>query len=132
MLIYATDHFVLPLPAGHRFPMRKYARLRERVTGLVPHRMRVPPAATDAELAHAHDPAYIAAVSAGTLDPRAMRRIGFPWSAAPLPRRRDASRAPRLRRGLLRVQRCRGRGHDAALRGPCAPRAHRRPRRPPG
>jgi len=29
VLIYYTDHFVLPLPAGHRFPMRKYAALRE-------------------------------------------------------------------------------------------------------
>jgi hypothetical protein len=43
MLIYATDHFVLPLPPGHRFPMAKYARLRERVTALAPGRMREPP-----------------------------------------------------------------------------------------
>ena len=82
MLIYATDHFVLPLPPGHRFPMAKYARLRERVAAIAPDRMREPPAATDAELALAHDPAYIEAVTAGTLDVRAMRRIGFPWSPA--------------------------------------------------
>ena len=27
---FYSDHFVLPLPDGHRFPMAKYARLRER------------------------------------------------------------------------------------------------------
>jgi hypothetical protein len=29
--LFYTDQYVLPLPAGHRFPMEKYARLRERV-----------------------------------------------------------------------------------------------------
>ena len=28
MDLFYTDVFVLPLPAGHRFPMEKYARLR--------------------------------------------------------------------------------------------------------
>ncbi len=28
---FYADHFVLPLPPGHRFPMAKYARLRERL-----------------------------------------------------------------------------------------------------
>jgi hypothetical protein len=27
--LFYTDVFVLPLPAGHRFPMEKYSRLRE-------------------------------------------------------------------------------------------------------
>ena len=31
MRAFYSDHFVLPLPDGHRFPMAKYARLRERV-----------------------------------------------------------------------------------------------------
>ena len=93
MLIYATDHFVLPLPAGHRFPMRKYARLRERVSEVAADRMRVPPAATDHELAQAHDLAYIAAVSQGTLDERAMKRIGFPWSPGMVERSRRSAGA---------------------------------------
>ncbi len=93
MLIFATDHFVLPLPPGHRFPMAKYARLRERVAAVAPERMREPPAATDAELARAHDPAYVAAVAAGTLDERAMRRIGFPWSPAMVERSRRSAGA---------------------------------------
>jgi acetoin utilization deacetylase AcuC-like enzyme len=93
MLIYATDHFVLPLPLGHRFPMAKYARLRERVTAIAPDRIREPPAATDAELVRAHDPAYLAAVTTGSLDERAMRRIGFPWSPAMVERSRRSTGA---------------------------------------
>jgi acetoin utilization deacetylase AcuC-like enzyme len=93
MLIYATDHYVLPLPPGHRFPMAKYARLRERVAALAPERMREPPAATDAELVRAHDPAYVAAVTHGTLDERALRRIGLPWSPAMVERSRRSAGA---------------------------------------
>jgi acetoin utilization deacetylase AcuC-like enzyme len=93
MLIYATDHFVLPLPPGHRFPMAKYARLRERVTAITPDRIREPPAATNEELARADDPAYVEAVTTGTLDERAMRRIGFPWSPAMVERSRRSTGA---------------------------------------
>ncbi len=93
MLIYASDRYVLPLPAGHRFPMAKYSRLRERVAAIAGERMREPPAATDEELARAHDPAYIAAVASGTLDERAMRRIGFPWSPAMVERSRRSAGA---------------------------------------
>jgi acetoin utilization deacetylase AcuC-like enzyme len=93
MLIYYTDHFVLPLPPGHRFPMRKYAALRERVAAVAPERLRVPPAATDAELARAHDPAYVAAVCGGTLDAGAQKRIGFPWSPAMIERSRRSAGA---------------------------------------
>ena len=93
MLIYYTDHFVLPLPQGHRFPMRKYAALRERVAQFAPGLLRVPPAATDAELGRAHDPAYVAAVCAGTVDARAQRRIGFPWSPGMVERSRRSAGA---------------------------------------
>ena len=93
MLIYYTDHFVLPLPTGHRFPMRKYAALRERVAGVAPAIMRVPPSATNTELERAHDPSYIAEVSRGTLEARAMKRIGFPWSLAMIERSRRSAGA---------------------------------------
>ena len=33
MKVFYSDHFVLPLPEGHRFPMTKYSLLRERVEG---------------------------------------------------------------------------------------------------
>jgi len=93
MRIYHTDHFVLPLPAGHRFPMRKYAELRQRVAAVAPDLLSVPEAATDAELALAHDPAYVRAVAAGTLDGPALRRIGFPWSPAMVERSRRSTGA---------------------------------------
>ncbi len=93
MLIYYTDHFVLPLPAGHRFPMRKYAALRERVRAVAGDRLRVPDAATDAELMRAHEPAYVTAACSGSLDARALRRIGFPWSPAMIERSRRSAGA---------------------------------------
>ncbi len=81
MQAFYSDHFVLPLPPGHRFPMGKYRLLRERlgaVAGLV---MREAPAATDGELALAHQPSYVSAVVEGHLTAAEQREIGFPWSA---------------------------------------------------
>lgn len=43
-------------------------------------RLAVPPAATDEDLVRVHTPEYVAAVTNGSLDPAAVRRIGFPWS----------------------------------------------------
>jgi len=80
---FYADHFVLPLPAGHRFPMAKYARLRERLRSELPQVcMQEALPASDGELALVHTPDYIAAVAAGTLAPPAQREIGFPWSPA--------------------------------------------------
>ena len=92
-MIFASDTFVLPLPPGHRFPMAKYARLRERVARIAPARMFVPEAASDVELGRAHDAVYVAAVSRGELDERAQRRIGFPWSPAMVERSRRSAGA---------------------------------------
>jgi acetoin utilization deacetylase AcuC-like enzyme len=91
--IFYTDQFVLPLPPGHRFPMPKYSGLRERVAAVAAHRMDVPEAATDRELLRAHDGKYVDDVVGGHLDERAMRRIGFPWSAAMVERSRRSAGA---------------------------------------
>ena len=82
MEIYYTDHYVLPLPPGHRFPMRKYRALRERVSELAGTCMHVPAPASDDALMRVHDVAYIAAVRDGTLSVSELRRIGFPWTEA--------------------------------------------------
>lgn len=83
MHAFYADHFVLPLPEGHRFPMAKYALLRERLACECPSiRWAEAPAASDGELALAHTPSYIAAVSDGGLTPAQQREIGFPWSPA--------------------------------------------------
>jgi acetoin utilization deacetylase AcuC-like enzyme len=91
--VFSTSQFVLPLPPEHRFPMAKYARLGERVAARVPQLVQVPPAASDDELALAHDRAYIDAVATGTLPAAAQRRIGFPWSAAMVERSRRSTGA---------------------------------------
>ena len=83
MKIFYHDHFVLPLPDGHRFPMNKYALLRRRVAEAAlaaPDAMRVPRPAADEEIGRAHTAGYLRKVKAGTLTPKEVRRIGFPWS----------------------------------------------------
>ncbi len=81
MQAFYADNFVLPLPAGHRFPMAKYRLLRDRlVAELSAVQMAQAPAASDGELALVHTPGYIAAVTEGTLPAPAQREIGFPWS----------------------------------------------------
>jgi acetoin utilization deacetylase AcuC-like enzyme len=78
---FYADSFVLPLPAGHRFPMAKYGLLRERLALEAPQVLfEQARAATDGELALVHTPAYIAAVADGGLSAAAQRELGFPWS----------------------------------------------------
>ena len=77
---FFTDHFVLPLPAGHRFPMEKYRMLREQVSHMSGLNLKEAPAADDAALLLAHTPEYVGKVTNGTLTPAEVREIGFPWS----------------------------------------------------
>ncbi|WP_374668871.1 histone deacetylase [Ramlibacter sp.] len=83
MQVFYADQFVLPLPAGHRFPMEKYRLLRDRLAAELPQ-IRLGPAepATEGQLALAHTPGYIEAILRGTVAPQVMREIGFPWSPA--------------------------------------------------
>jgi acetoin utilization deacetylase AcuC-like enzyme len=94
MQAYYSDHFVLPLPDGHRFPMAKYRLLRDRVARELPQvRMTEAPRASDGELALAHSPAYIADIVSGAASPQLMREIGFPWSEAMVERSRRSAGA---------------------------------------
>ncbi len=96
MNLFYTDHFVLPLPAGHRFPMEKYVLLRRRVlaAGLVPAGdLRVPDAVTREQMELAHDPAYVGRVFRGELTEAEQKRIGFPWSPALVERSRRSAGA---------------------------------------
>lgn len=94
MKAFYSDHFVLPLPEGHRFPMAKYSMLRSRVASELPAvSMLEAPRASDGELALAHNPAYIAALVEGSISAQAMREIGFPWSAAMVERSRRSAGA---------------------------------------
>jgi acetoin utilization deacetylase AcuC-like enzyme len=93
--IFYTDHFVLPLPPEHRFPMTKYRLLRERVEAeLVPPCVLLEPAAaTDPQILRCHHPDYVQRVKNGLLTDKEIRRIGFPWSPQMVERSRRSSGA---------------------------------------
>ena len=96
MRAFSSHQFVLPLPQGHRFPMRKYERLQEELLArrvLQPGDIHEPHAATDAELGHAHAPDYIARVAHNQLTESELRRIGFPWTEAMVQRSRRSTGA---------------------------------------
>ncbi|HEX2546260.1 MAG TPA: histone deacetylase [Ramlibacter sp.] len=91
MQVFYTDRFVLSLPPGHRFPMGKYRLLRDRIDAELPAiRLIHAPRATDGELALVHTPAYVQAISDGSVDPKVLREIGFPWSEAMAERARHS------------------------------------------
>jgi len=94
MQIFYSDHYVLPLPRGHRFPMSKYARLRSRVLESdFAASCRVAPAARDGEITLAHCPAYLRRVVEGALSEAEQRAIGFPWTPQMVERSRRTSGA---------------------------------------
>jgi acetoin utilization deacetylase AcuC-like enzyme len=96
MQCFYTDHFDLPLPEGHRFPMSKYRLLRQRIVDSPQHFgdvLIVPPAVTDEQLAVAHEPRYIQRVVSGTLSVAEQKRIGFPWSEKMVERSKRSSGA---------------------------------------
>ena len=83
MKAFYSDQFVLPLPEGHKFPMAKYAGLRERILAediLRPDDLQEAPAASWDDLRLVHTAGYVDAVAAGALPTDVQRRIGFPWS----------------------------------------------------
>lgn len=94
MKAFYSDHFVLPLPEGHRFPMQKYRLVREGALQSIPAlEVQEAPPATDGVLALAHHPDYIHRVSAGLLAPAEQKAIGFPWSPQMVERSRRSTGA---------------------------------------
>ncbi|MEG4032954.1 histone deacetylase [Microcoleus sp. S36b_A4] len=83
-IIYHED-YVAPLPSAHRFPMAKFRMLYEMLLadGVADksqfHAPELPPQEW-IELVHDHS--YVQAYCNGTLDNKATRRIGLPWSRA--------------------------------------------------
>lgn len=81
-IVYHPD-YVTPLPSGHRFPMAKFGLLYEILLadGIIqPEQVHQPETAPREWLELVHTPAYVEAYCQGTLDPKAQRRIGLPWS----------------------------------------------------
>jgi len=83
MQAFYSDQFVLPLPQGHRFPMAKYAMLRDALVAQLPGiQLLQAPRASDAELLRVHTPDYVRGIADGTVPTAVTREIGFPWSQA--------------------------------------------------
>lgn len=78
---FYSDHFVLPLPDGHRFPMQKYAMLHTALRAQLPQIvLHEAPTVTDVQLALVHGQSYIDTIATGENATAYMREIGFPWS----------------------------------------------------
>ena len=148
MHVWTHDRWRFPLPEAHRFPISKYALLRERVLELglstSDEVHEAEPVGWEA-LGRVQDAALLERIRSGGLTLRESRALGLPWSpelverGAPLDLRdaaggargaarrrgdelgrRDPPRRPRLRARLLPVQRRRARTRRAAARGRAA------------
>ena len=106
MRVFYTDHFVLPLPTGHRFPMQKYTLLREAVQTYAPHSLEEAAAASDHDLLLVHEAAYIERMSHGTLTTTEIRQIGFPWSPQMAERARRSAGATLAAAKTALTERC--------------------------
>jgi acetoin utilization deacetylase AcuC-like enzyme len=94
--LFTSAHYAIPLPDGHRFPMPKYALVRDRAVaeGLVgAGGLHEPERAPVDDLLLVHTPRYVRDITQGTLPPADQRRIGLPWSE------RFVERAYRVVRG---------------------------------
>ena len=80
---WTSARYTIALPAGHRFPIAKYAMLRDAVveSGLVaPGNLHEPERASVDALLLVHTERYVRALMAGALTEAEQRRIGLPWS----------------------------------------------------
>ncbi|HLL52413.1 MAG TPA: histone deacetylase [Myxococcaceae bacterium] len=83
MRVFHSDRYDVPLPPGHRFPMEKYRRVRERLVEasvLMPEELEESVPVSREELARVHTPRWLDAMFEGTLTDAEARRLGFPWS----------------------------------------------------
>ena len=83
--VWSSSRYTFPLPDGHRFPVAKYAMLRDAVIaqGIVPaERVLDPARVSDEALLLVHTPGYVRRFRDGALDAAELRRLGFPWSPA--------------------------------------------------
>jgi acetoin utilization deacetylase AcuC-like enzyme len=83
MRVFYSDHYTIPLPEGHRFPIEKYRMLRDRLLleGVVQKEQFLEsPLASIEELLLAHTPEYVYGMKDGTVTGDTLKRLGFPWS----------------------------------------------------
>ncbi|MDX5406434.1 MAG: histone deacetylase [Chromatiaceae bacterium] len=82
-MLYHPCYSALELPAQHRYPILKYQTLHQQLLSIgVPDdafQLSVP--VSEAMLSQVHCSGYIDSLKTGSIDAKAMRRIGFPWSS---------------------------------------------------
>ncbi len=80
---WSSAHYAIPLPEGHRFPIAKYALLRDAVIaeGTVrPADLHDPARVPALDARRVHDEAYLERLTAGRMPVAEQRALGFPWS----------------------------------------------------
>jgi len=83
VLVWTHDRWRFPLPERHRFPLDKYALLRERVVADgTATEVRESDAVPWQWLESVHEPALMRRVRLGELSVREQRGLGLPWSDA--------------------------------------------------
>jgi acetoin utilization deacetylase AcuC-like enzyme len=83
VLAWSSARYTIPLPDGHRFPIAKYALLRERVLaeGLIDPADLHEPARADRETIQlVHTAEYVGRIADGRMLAGEERQLGFPWS----------------------------------------------------
>ncbi len=78
--LFYCDHYAIPLPPGHKFPMSKYRQVRDLLAQTGFYHFECAPVASPGMVELAHDPEYVRQFIQGNLPASAIRRIGFPWS----------------------------------------------------
>jgi len=84
MRVFHCDKYLVPLPAGHRFPIGKYRMLREILErdGIVrAAELRESEPIEIESLLLVHTREYVESLVDGTISEPDQRRLGFPWSA---------------------------------------------------
>jgi len=84
MRVFTSARYTVPL-GHHSYPMDKYRLVPERLLAertLTREEIVEPEAATLDDVLHVHTPEYVQAFINGTLERKAMLRIGLPWSPA--------------------------------------------------
>jgi acetoin utilization deacetylase AcuC-like enzyme len=78
-LVFDPIYSQLDLPVRHRFPIEKYQGIKDALllNGVADSVFNKPTPLTSSQLERVYDPSYISQLVSGTLDRKAMRRIGF-------------------------------------------------------
>ncbi len=82
---WSSAHYAIPLPGGHRFPIAKYALLRDALLAdgtIARADLHDPARAPSHAVARVHDTSYVARLTAGRMPAAEQRALGFPWSEA--------------------------------------------------